>query len=301
MVSTYLGWRCLHIFRSGLCSFVDQQTKKFHQKITSSASILQFMHCEEKCFPCKVVHNKISCAKTPFNHADPKHNKCAICHNVECGICKISHCRVCQTVDQSKINLYPCRTDNLEKCIFCLKEFCTSCADIKCGHTQRKCQNCKFKHCEQETANVHSGVCEFKTCQTCKIHHCKLCWRLDCFDCTCDSIDSKHKKEKCPAPINGQCECPKQKLHQCITKSSSCGIFYDEIVKNHWSGEPNFKNVKPCQWKSSYWEVIKCFQSFQTECAKKTDVSGLINICLFNIFIRRKIIDVQKIKDVSIK
>lgn len=292
----------LEIFKSGFCHIVDKLAQNYHERIFKRINIVNFIHCEEECSPCKLVHNTNKCTSAKFLHVDSSHYTCETCIKVECSSCKSMYCRNCNIANPDR-NTENCNPDIFATCKYCLRTFCTSCTEILCKHVKVHCQKCGIKHCKRgrgEPDIGHSAWCFFETCSTCNIEYCKICNRLCCTDCTCSvkTISPNHKQKDCKVP---KCNCSKRNKRGCM--NSCCGIIYDVIFKDHKHKEPNFFKIQPQQWQKSYWEVAKCFLSPNTKpssSAEDTDVSGLISICINNTSINRRINNIGILEQVCI-
>ena len=67
-------------------------------------------------------------------------------------------------------------------------------------------------------------------------------------------------------------------------QNSVCSTLANQIICQHRTKKPNWKNSDPSLWTSNPWEVAKCFlppgYSYTTT-AKDTDATGLLNIIIF--------------------
>ncbi|XP_060575426.1 uncharacterized protein LOC132732915 [Ruditapes philippinarum] len=112
-----------------------------------------------------------------------------------------------------------------------------------------------------------------------------------CNTCTERSL-LPHKQDQCPRQGKHQCLCTKiqkKKSRLLCPNGGFCGNVYNKIVCNHRFQDPSFTNTDVQKWSSDPWSVATCFINTtgykDKQSAKDVDCSGLLSMCINNIYI----------------
>jgi hypothetical protein len=112
-----------------------------------------------------------------------------------------------------------------------------------------------------------------------------------CNACTEKSL-LPHTENQCPRQKKRQCLCfknQKQKPRQLCPNGGFCGKVYDRIVLDHRFQDPLLSNTDVQKWGSDPWSVATCFINTtgykDKQSAKEVDCTGLLSLCINNIFI----------------
>ncbi|XP_053386237.1 uncharacterized protein LOC128550698 [Mercenaria mercenaria] len=141
-----------------------------------------------------------------------------------------------------------------------------------------KVQLCRNQSLQKVTNGLPTGSvrqCNQCTAQNLLPEHAKkknACNRNTCFE--------KFPNNCFGSKPNGRRKCP----------NGICSKLYDEIVLDHSSRDPLWKNTDPSTWCSDPlgWSFGKCFQTTTNSCtsASSTDAAGLLSIIINNLMIQ---------------
>ncbi|XP_045185133.2 uncharacterized protein LOC123543126 [Mercenaria mercenaria] len=113
---------------------------------------------------------------------------------------------------------------------------------------------------------------------------------LQCGECRADNLLPDHSpQKKCIQKFRNHCFCSKAIFRRpCPNKT--CSLLYDYIVKAHSTNDPLWKNTKPSNWLTNYWDLGKCFLSspgyVDKQSAAETDATGLLSIAINDTYIQ---------------
>ncbi|XP_060583146.1 uncharacterized protein LOC132739440 [Ruditapes philippinarum] len=112
-----------------------------------------------------------------------------------------------------------------------------------------------------------------------------------CSTCTEESL-LPHKQDQCPRQRKHQCLCTKgqkQKSRRMCPNEGFCGNVYNQIVCYHRFQDPSFTNTDVQKWSNDPWSIATCFINSTgykgKQSAKEVDCSGLLSMCINNIYI----------------
>ncbi|XP_060572703.1 uncharacterized protein LOC132730737 isoform X3 [Ruditapes philippinarum] len=122
---------------------------------------------------------------------------------------------------------------------------------------------------------------------------------VSAFKGACNSCTEKslipHKQDQCPRQKKHLCLCSintknkKHKSTKMCPNGGYCGKFYDRIVCDHRFHDPLLANTDIQKWSSDPWSVATCFINTSgykdKQSAKDVDCSGLLSLCINNIYI----------------